>query len=153
MAVSITWLISIEKDMVTSSFCYDRKSAFTALVLHFTSSNEDGRFTEGSDFKHPKPTYFLLAVIMADQTWGYFCIISMTENSIAKTENSKCLPLTCNLSNCVFSCFTIYKLWSLFFDLNICSLRIYVNDSVTEILGVQASEPLPPVVNWTPKRL
>ena len=58
-------------------------------------------FTEGqgSDFKHCKPYVFSAfsinqkflcgwLCIMTDQTSGYFCIISMTENSMTRTENS-----------------------------------------------------------------
>ena len=69
-------------------------------MMHF-SSNKGGRLTpgfiEGSDFKHCKPYVFsvfsnqkflcALLCIMTDQTSGYFCIISMTENSMTRTEN------------------------------------------------------------------
>ena len=70
-------------------------------MMHFISSNKGGRFTprfiEGSDFKHCKPYVFPafsnqkflceLLCIMTDQTSGYFCIITMTGNSMTRTEN------------------------------------------------------------------
>ena len=67
------------------------------LIIHFMSSNKGGKFTEGSDFRHCKPYVFSAfsnqkflcewLCIMTHQTSGYFCIISMTENSMTKTEN------------------------------------------------------------------
>ena len=67
-------------------------------MIHLISSDKGGRFTEGSDFKHCKPYVFSdfsnqkflceWLCIMTDQTSRYFCIISMTENSMTKTENS-----------------------------------------------------------------
>ena len=38
--------------------------------------------------------------------------------------------LTCNLSSCMLTCFTVYKLLSLFLELNVCSLRIYISEFV-----------------------
>ena len=68
-------------------------------MIHMTSSKNGGGFTytEGSDFKHCKPCVFSAfsdqkficewLCIMTDQTSRYFCIISMTENSVTKAEN------------------------------------------------------------------
>ena len=54
-------------------------------MIHFISSNKGGRFTRALISNTVSLTYFLLSV--TDQTSGYFCIITMTENSMTGTEN------------------------------------------------------------------
>ena len=60
---------------------------------------------------------------MTDQTSGYFCIITMTENFILQF-------LLLTLSSCMLTYITVYKLLSLFLELNVCDVRIYINESV-----------------------
>ena len=65
-------------------------------MIHLISSTKGVGFTEGSDFKHCEPYVssafsnqkFICewSCIMTDQALRYFCI-SMTENSMTKTEN------------------------------------------------------------------
>ena len=110
-------------------------------MLHFISSNYGGRYTEGSDFKHRRHTYFLLLVVKSSQRnrsvssganrtkeyfSGYFCILSMTEeNPMTETKNLQCLLLICKLPNCLLSCLTIPELLSFFLELNQGCLEFY----------------------------
>ena len=73
----------------------------------------------------------ILLCIMTDQTSGYFCIITMTENSMTRTENIFyfTVPPT-DMSSCMLTHITVYKLLSLFLELNVCNVRIYINESV-----------------------